>query len=101
MALSVVVSCSCCAKPMETKRRNKQPTCSHVCYMRLWRQRQENLRELVLRFGLVTVTVRTENPIHDKPVLEERIRAELGTEFIKILESFTADEAARFAESAK
>lgn len=38
MSHSLLVPCACCGKMVITKNRSKRRTCSHTCYMMLWRQ---------------------------------------------------------------
>lgn len=36
---SLLVLCACCSKPVVTKNKSKERTCSHNCYMKLYRKR--------------------------------------------------------------
>jgi hypothetical protein len=38
MSNSLLVYCACCNKPVITKHSSKRRTCSHACYMKLWRK---------------------------------------------------------------
>ncbi|MNE20220.1 hypothetical protein D3C80_1133290 [compost metagenome] len=37
MSNSLLVRCACCDKLVITKHKSKRRTCSHACYMVLWR----------------------------------------------------------------
>jgi endogenous inhibitor of DNA gyrase (YacG/DUF329 family) len=37
MSNSLLVPCACCNKLVITKNKSKRRTCSHACYMMLWR----------------------------------------------------------------
>lgn len=38
MSHSLLVPCACCSKLVITKNKSKRRTCSHACYMQLWRK---------------------------------------------------------------
>lgn len=38
MSNSLLVPCACCNKLVITKNKSKRRTCSHKCYMALWRE---------------------------------------------------------------
>lgn len=38
MSLSLLAYCAACNKPVITKHKSKRRTCSHACYMQLWRE---------------------------------------------------------------
>ncbi len=48
MSQSVLVSCACCNKPVVTKHKSKERTCSHRCYITLWRKKKAAAEQLQL-----------------------------------------------------
>lgn len=45
MSNSLLVNCACCSKPVITKHKSKRRTCSHKCFMKLWRQDRKAVAE--------------------------------------------------------
>ena len=37
MSNTLLVNCACCNKLVITKNKSKRRTCSHACFMKLWR----------------------------------------------------------------
>lgn len=40
MSKSLLINCACCNKPVVAKHKSKERTCSHRCYMTLWRKKK-------------------------------------------------------------